>query len=226
VTVALKIDVPWGVSVGKREGGEMRIGSATAVVRPCRLLVGGLLLIAGGGPAAAAPPAAAKVLSVTGTLRINGKPGAPGTLLHERDRLATGANSVAFVGFADGSAIRLNAGSRLDLASLGRATSLSLQTGSVLSAVHKGARYSVTTPRAVAAVRGTVFYVEATPARPGYVCVCEGTVSVTDRRNRRRSQVITTQTHRAVSVQRSRIAPDKMLGHTDDEIAELKVHAR
>lgn len=185
-----------------------------------------LFVLAGvGGVPARSAPAEAKVLSVTGTLQVNGRPAAAGALLHKGDRLATGPNSRAFVGFSDGSAIRLNADSRLDLAELGKKTGLALQSGSVLSAVHKGARYSVTTPRAVAAVRGTVFYVEATAAKPGYVCVCEGTVAVSDRRKRSRRRVITTQEHQAVSVNPDQIVPDRMLGHTDEEIAELKGHA-
>lgn len=197
--------------------------------RRTSLLVAAAAVWALSAPARSAPaprPAAeAKVLSVTGTLQVNGKPAAAGSLLRKGDRLATGPNSRAFVGFADGSAIRLNADSRLDLAALGKKTGLALQSGSVLSVVHKGARYSVTTPRAVAAVRGTVFYVEATAAKPGYVCVCEGSVAVSDRKNRRRRRVITTQEHQAVSVNPDQIVPDQMLGHTDDEIAELKGHA-
>src|SRR3954447_21700650 len=88
-----------------------------------------------GGAGAAAPAGEAKVLSVTGKLEVNGKAAAAGAILHRGDRLATGADSHAFIGFSDGSAVRLNAGSRLDLADLGKKTGLDLQSGSVLSAV-------------------------------------------------------------------------------------------
>jgi ferric-dicitrate binding protein FerR (iron transport regulator) len=174
---------------------------------------------------AADPRAAAKVLSVTGALQVNGRLAGAGTLLRRGDRLATGPASRAFIGFSDGSALRLNADSRLDLSRLTGWTELALRSGSVLNAVHKGSRYSVTGPRAVAAVRGTVLYVEATPARPGYTCVCEGSVEVRAR-GRQARQVVTSQEHAAVEVGPDGLKPAGMEGHTDDDIRELKRHAR
>jgi ferric-dicitrate binding protein FerR (iron transport regulator) len=172
-------------------------------------------------PAMAEAPAA-KVLSINGKLTVNGRAATPGTVLRSGDVLATPAGSQAFIGFPDGSALRLNAGSKLKLSDLAGKTALDLRSGSALSAVHKGSAYSIATPRAVAAVRGTVFYVEATKLRPTYVCVCEGKVRVTSGRH---SQLISTETHQAVSVRRGRLKSDKMLGHTDAEIAELKGYA-
>jgi ferric-dicitrate binding protein FerR (iron transport regulator) len=172
-------------------------------------------------PALAQSPTA-RVLSVTGKLTVNGKAAAPGSLLRAGDLLATPAGSQAFIGFPDGSALRLNAGSKLKLSDLAGKTALDLRSGSALSAVHKGTNYSIATPRAVAAVRGTVFYVEATKQRPTYVCVCEGKVRVTSGRH---SQLISTETHQAVSVRRGGLKSDKMLGHRDAEITELKGYA-
>ncbi len=171
-----------------------------------------------------APPAA-KVLSVKGKLTVNGRPAAVGAVLHTGDQVATGPGSQAFLGFADGSALRLNAGSKLNFSDLGRKTSLALNAGSALSVVHKGTPYSISTSRAVAAVRGTIFYIEATKQRPGYVCVCEGRVRVTSRMKGHHSQLISTKHHQAVSIGRKEISPARMLGHTDADIAELKGYA-
>lgn len=175
-----------------------------------------------------APTAAeARVLSVEGTFQVNGKPAAAGALLRKKDRLTTGANSRAFIGFPDGSVIRLNANSKLDLSEVGPRTRLQLKAGSALNAVGRGADYSVVTPRAVAAVRGTVFFVQAHPEGPGYVCVCEGKLELRIRTCTFSARLrVNTEGHHPMTIKRDEIVPDMVSNHSDQEIAQLKEHVR
>jgi hypothetical protein len=123
-------------------------------------------------------PASAKVLHVRGQARRISADGASprqlvaGEELRIGDRVRTDANSSATIEFADGSQFLLHAESELHfdaLSAYGRTgmvdTQMRLQQGRGESRVvprgGAGSRYQITTPSAVAAVRGTAFRLNA-----------------------------------------------------------------
>lgn len=107
---------------------------------------------------ALAQAATGKLMRASGPLTVNGKPAQAGTVLKAGDRIVTGPGTRADVTLADGSAILLYENSTLTLSSLGKRIRLNLAKGSALNAVHKGSNYQMSSPAAIAAVRGTVFF--------------------------------------------------------------------
>jgi ferric-dicitrate binding protein FerR (iron transport regulator) len=111
------------------------------------------------------------------------EPAQPGAVLTADARVATGADGSAELLFEDGTAVRVEANSSLTLETArqtadSREFSLRLWAGRLLSQVMKrdtSARYSVRTPAAVAAVRGTEFVADAADGSTG-LAVFEGTV--------------------------------------------------
>jgi ferric-dicitrate binding protein FerR (iron transport regulator) len=111
------------------------------------------------------------------------EPAQPGAVLAADARVATGADGSAELLFEDGTAVRVEANSSLTLETArqtadAREFSFRLWAGRLLSQVMKrdtNARYSVRTPTAVAAVRGTEFVADAADGTTG-LAVFEGTV--------------------------------------------------
>lgn len=132
-----------------------------------RILAGLALALSLSGPAFA-QAASGKLMRATGPITVNGKAVQAGAVLKPGDRIVTGPASRADVTLADGSAILLYEGSTLKLSKLGKQIRLDLARGSALNAVHKGSNYRMSSPSAIAAVRGTVFYL-ATKGKKGHV---------------------------------------------------------
>jgi hypothetical protein len=124
-------------------------------------------------------PDPARVLSSSGAVQfISGSDGrrrplAPDTLIRVGDAILSGAGT-ATIGLADGSEVRLSPNSRLEfnrLTQYGKSgmvdTRLRLLNGEVHTRVKPviggGARFEISTPSAVAAVRGTAFTLQAMP---------------------------------------------------------------
>jgi hypothetical protein len=84
----------------------------------------------------------------------------------------------------------------------------------------------VETPAAVAAVRGTEFYVEPRGKDSTYLCVCRGKVEVRGSGGSRFKTTMKGKHHTAALIQRSgestKKRPAAMEGHTDAEISALK----
>lgn len=105
---------------------------------------------------------------------------------------------------------------------------LSLKTGGLLSVLKKlVGGFEVSTPSAVAAVRGTEFYVEARGEKDTYVCICDGKIDVTARGGAGKPVVMKSRKkHKALLFSRGGDGlskkPAKMEGHTDAEIASLR----
>ena len=98
---------------------------------------------------------------------------------------------------------------------------LALRSGSLLSVLKKlKRRWSVKTPAAVAAVRGTTFYVEARPEET-YVCLCEGKLALSSP-GREGVAHVAAKHHTAWIIKDGARTKSTMLGHTDAEIAALK----
>lgn len=171
----------------------------------------------------AAKPPPFKVASVEGgALTLNGKPLAVGDELR------------------DGAVVRLDAGRAvLDLGDEGRLKlaapaefkvgprSFTLLRGALLSVLPKlkGA-FSVSTPIAVAAVRGTEFFIEARADGRTYLCLCDGVLEVTGMAGSGFRKTIRSKGHGSYifSQHGKRLdrGPWKMESHSDADIGELK----
>lgn len=110
---------------------------------------------------------------------------ASGSVLEEGARVETGPDGRADLAFSKGSIIRINPNSSLVIENMrtlekGRQVEVGLEQGSVLSVVERlspGDDYTVTTPTAIAGVRGTSFRV-ATDGRQTEVRCHDGKLSV------------------------------------------------
>ncbi|MFI5345880.1 MAG: FecR domain-containing protein [Elusimicrobiota bacterium] len=117
--------------------------------------------------------AAGRVISVDGALTAGGRALTAGDELPDAEiRLATGTATLGIEGgrfLLHGPAIFTP-----------RKSSFRLTLGSLLSVLkHRpGLRFSVRTPSAVAAVRGTDFFVEVVPSGEVQVCICRGELEV------------------------------------------------
>jgi hypothetical protein len=110
-------------------------------------------------------------------------------------------------------------------------TGIELKLGRLLLALPKlkGRRFSVRTAEAVAAVRGTEFYVDAQKGST-YLCVCEGKIEAKPDASKKEALNLSAtkqSRHHAWLLKRS---PDggllsekaPMRGHTDEELASLR----
>jgi hypothetical protein len=165
---------------------------------------------------------AGKLMVAKGHVTLNGHAASRGAVLKAGDRLETGHESKADVSLADGSALRLNPDTSLTLTSLGDRIRLTLAHGGVINVVHHGSDYQMLTPGAVAAVRGTVFYMESdgTPSKT-YICDCEGSVEMINRKNQV-SELHANGHHDGVWIGGEKSAPAPMHGHHDEDTAELE----
>ena len=120
-----------------------------------------------------AASAAGRVLSVTGTLTAGDTVLKAGDSLPNAEvRLSSGTATIAI----DGGRFLLTGPARFTP----RKSSFRLDLGGLLSVLTRraGRRFSVRTPTAVAAVRGTDFYVEAGTKQEVDVCICKGALEV------------------------------------------------
>lgn len=121
-----------------------------------------------------AASAAGRVVSTTGELTAGGKALQAGDALPDAEvRLESGTATLAM----DGGRFLLKGPARLTP----RKTVFRLEFGSLLSVLERraGRRFAVRTPTAVAAVRGTDFFVEVRPKSEADVCICRGAIEVT-----------------------------------------------
>ncbi len=155
-----------------------------------------------------------------GALTADDKPVAAGQTLRWGQTLSTG-EAPADVRLPGIAAFRLRPASRLRLArDKNGAVRLILEKGGLLSVVRKGSRYSVRTPQAVAAVRGTVFYMQMEPGDKLYTCLCRGRYTLTSADKVRDIQ---SKGHKGLEVAKGeKDAEAGLLYHTDEEIAELQ----
>ena len=118
-----------------------------------------------------------------------------GTVLEEGTRIQTGADARADLAFSKGSIIRINSDSELVVENMrliggSRKVGLSLENGSVLNAVDRLTAqedYTVTTPTAIAGVRGTAFRIETDGKDTRIICD-EGSIAVQSRSSRKQGE--------------------------------------
>ena len=111
-----------------------------------------------------------RVTFVQGDVLLSGEPCSFGDIVKEGDTIVTGEMSLAVIQFGDISVINLKSNTELIIASLvserdGERVELEQRRGSTFNKIVKsGVDYSVNTPTAVAAVRGTSFSFDVTEA--------------------------------------------------------------
>lgn len=134
---------------------------------------------------------AGSVALVVNQAESGGKPLADGTGISAADTVRTGAGSAALLAMADGTELAVGPESELTLedfinqagASVGKFT-LDVVSGAMRFAtgtMDKSA-YTIRTPSAVAAVRGTIFSIYVTDVGETYIAVEEGTVVLRSRK--------------------------------------------
>lgn len=176
---------------------------------------------------ALSPPAFAGGFRVAsaegGILMINGQPAGVGAALIDGAVLHLTAGK-AVLDFGEEGKVLLTGPADFVVEKHG----VELKTGGLLSVLHKLAGgFEVKTPSAVAAVRGTEFYVEARGEKDTYVCICDGKVDVSARgASGKPIAMKSKKKHKSLlfTLGESGLAkkPAKMEGHTDAEIASLK----
>ncbi len=176
-----------------------------------------LLLLA--SPLAAS--AAGRVVSTTGKLTAGGKTLRAGDALPDAEvRLDSGTATLAI----EGGRFLLTGPARLTP----RRTVFHLRLGALLSVLEKraGRTFSVRTPIAVAAVRGTDFFTEITPEGELDVCICRGRIEVAGKGAKPVPMAAENHLHYRFAKAKSgttvdRDPPPEHLGHDDDELDEL-----
>lgn len=171
-------------------------------------------------PLAAA--AAGRVVTTTGKLSAGGKTLRAGDALPDSEvRLESGTATLAI----DGGRFLLKGPARLTP----RKTVFQLQLGSLLSVLEKkaGRTFSVRTPVAVAAVRGTDFFTEISPDGELDVCICRGRIEIAGKGMKPVPMAADNHSHYRFARSKSgtkvdRDPPPETLGHDDDELDELR----
>lgn len=163
--------------------------------------------------------AAGKVISTTGALTADGASLAAGDALPDAEvRLASGTATLAM----DGARFLVTGPARFTP----RKKSVRLDLGGLLSVLtHRaGRRFSVRTPLAVAAVRGTDFFVSVSPRQEVDVCICRGKLRVTaDKMEPLPLEAHDHLNYRFWSAKTETArAKSPMVGHTDAELDALR----
>lgn len=166
-----------------------------------------------------AASAAGRVLSTTGSLMSGGAALKAGDALPDAEvRLASGTATLAI----DGGRFLLTGPARLTP----RKSSFRLDLGGLLSVLtHRaGRRFSVRTPVAVAAVRGTDFYVSVGAKQEVDVCICKGALEVTAKGMEKLPMASQSHLNYRFWAARTETAREKspMIGHTDAELDVLR----
>ncbi len=166
-----------------------------------------------------AASAAGRVISATGTLMADGKALKAGDPLPNAEiRLASGTATLAM----DGARFLLKGPARFTP----RSSYFRLDFGSLLSVLRHdaGRRFSVRTPTAVAAVRGTDFFVSVGTKQEVDVCICRGALEVSSKGLDALPMAAKDHLNYRFWPVKTGTARDKspMIGHTDAELNVLR----
>ncbi|MBI4396518.1 MAG: FecR domain-containing protein [Elusimicrobia bacterium] len=163
-----------------------------------------------------------KVVSVTGQLLADGRPVQIGAAIRPGQLLATSEDVEADVRLGDQAVFRLKPSSEAVPVRKEGGVLVRLQKGGLLGIVKTGAKFSVKTAVATAAVRGTVLYIQVDSAEKTYACICTGRLHL---EADALSQDMEADHHKAVELSpdggRVKAAPAAMRDHTDEDIESL-----
>jgi len=132
------------------------------------------------GPSAGEKPAVVPeapwtFVEVKGKVTAAGKPVQTGSPLGKTDEIVTGPKSEALISVGAGSVVEIREKTHIKLGTSARhKISVELLIGRMWSFFEKETDYEVVTANAVAGVRGTVFFADATDKKKTYFCACKG----------------------------------------------------
>lgn len=114
-----------------------------------------------------------------GDVSINGQSVKIGQEIKDGDIVETGEQSYLEAWFGKQSAFRVREDSRV-VFNISDQVTPEVQKGKIMSILEKKSNYQVRTPAAVAAVRGTIFFVSVLSNEQTYFCACNGSVAIED----------------------------------------------
>jgi len=132
-----------------------------------------------------------------GEVTINDLPTKIGQQIKDGDIIKTGDKAILETRFGKQSGFRVRENSEL-VYNEGERILLDVKQGTVMSIIEKNRPYSVRTPSAVAAVRGTIFFVDVLSPDSTYSCACNGTIEVQDHNNQLLKQLSSAHHHPAI----------------------------
>jgi len=162
-----------------------------------------------------------RIRRLQGDVRFNGKPLQVGDALSAPLEVVTGDR--AFAAFNVGrNAYLVRGNSRMTISGPAETgVAVDVAVGRMLAVFEKG-KAQVSTPTAVAGIRGTGIYVEAEAER-SYVCLCYGSAELSSTQNTALSESLQTTRHDAPRyISRSGIVPAPVKNHSDDELFLLE----
>ena len=123
---------------------------------------------------------AQRLLEVRGHVQVDGTNATADTSVGKDSLIVTAADGHAVLTVLPGSAIAIHPNTHVRLGHSQRAAwSLQLVAGALLNFLPQGASYEVVTDNAIAGVRGTRFFAQASGPSSSYVCACQGDVQMT-----------------------------------------------
>lgn len=164
---------------------------------------------------------ASRIHRLQGEVRFNGKPLQVGDALAAPLEVVTGER--ALVAFSVGrNAYLVRGNSRMSIsAPAGTGVAVNVAVGRMLAVFEKG-QALVSTPTAVAGIRGTGIYVEVEAER-SYVCLCYGSVELSAAQNPSLRETFNTRHHEAPRyISANAIVPAPVINHTDAELTLLE----
>jgi len=124
----------------------------------------------------------AKINLSLGDVKINGKPAKDGALVNFGDIIETGNDGVCQIIIGSKNLIKLNTNSKLTFNVSKDISSLVLDRGWMAGVTRqkftKEGKYTIKTPTAIAAIRGTSYCVKVESPESTYFCVCNGTINL------------------------------------------------
>ena len=164
-----------------------------------------------------------QVFFAIGDVNINSQPAKIGQKINNGDIVETGAQSFLEAKFQKQSAFRIRENSRV-VFNIDKSITLSVEKGKVLNILEKRSQYLVRTPSAVAAVRGTIFFVSVIDDNKTYFCACNGTIAI-ENDQQKLLTTLTSSHHKPNYCERDgdnlTMEDAEMLDHDDIEIFEL-----
>jgi len=196
------------------------------------LLSGGAVRDALAGPFGNVPrelPPGRSIYSLSGDVRVNGKPASLETRITTNDVVETGKNSeIVFVVGKDSFLLRSNSRMQLHPELTSKRTvvqdvvgNIKLFAGKMLSVFAKRV-HRIETPTVVVGIRGTGVYLETNPDE-SYLCTCYGLVDIRAVGDANSKETIESKHHdapRYITKGRGEklIRPAPMINHTDQEL--------
>lgn len=190
--------------------------------RPVFALAAGLLVAVGLFRGIWPSSVPIEVLGTSGELAAGGRSVAPGAVIKLGETIEATKGKSDFR-LASRVVFRLNEGARIVVTREKGRFLVRLSRGAILSVVKHGTPYAVESPVAVAAVRGTAFYVNVDSPQKTSVCVCEGHVQV---HALDQSEEVVATHHTAASWRRDGDTavkgPPGILDHSDQDVETLR----